>query len=209
MRRPPRTAPIRGTRSVKLPPGHADAPQVRTRSGITLRPPEAPVLYQDARWPLRGRLLFGVLYPFLAAAVIGGVLNHDPIGTDLILAAGFLLPIAICEWRARRMGFKVTDDGIDLIRAVNHSFVPWESFDGFVLRKPAGAVDYGQRTVWIKRATNGRLPKGLLPVPTLYVTPQHTRWFTWMGPGGIKWSGGTAPDTASFLDQLTATHRPS
>ena len=151
-----------------------------------------------------GRLFYGLLYPIGIVVVVAGALAGDSIGTLVILAAGFGVPVALCEWRARRMGFMVSEDGIELIRALNRSFVPWARVSQFVLRKPAGAVDYGQRVVWIERTKNGLVPAGLLPVPTLYVTPEASRVFRWMGSGGVKWDGGRATETAAFLDQLLA-----
>jgi hypothetical protein len=164
--------------------------------------------YQDAHWPSRARLLFGVLYPLGFVAVVAGALGGDSVGTESILAAVFAALIIVCEWRARRMGFTVTDDGIELIRALNRSFVPWERIDRFVLRKPPGAVDYGQRVIWIKQSSkNGLLPKGLLPVPTLYITPKDSRLFAWLGSNGVKGNGEIAPDATAFLEELLASHR--
>jgi hypothetical protein len=157
---------------------------------------------------MRGRLLYGLLYPLGAVAVLAGAIGGDRVGTLLFLTAVLGVPAGVCELRARRMGFAITSEGIELIRALNRSVVPWERVNRFVLRKPPGAVDYGQRVVWIEQSNRGVLPRGSLPVPTLYITPKNSRLFRWMGPSGVKWQGGRISDTAAFLDELLATHRP-
>ncbi len=182
--------------SVKPCRGTADPLQMPSRAHKQQR----LIPYQDAHWPRRARLLFGVLYPLGIVAVVAGALGGDSIGTESILAAVFAGLIIFCEWRTRRMGFTVTDDGVELIRALKRSFVPWGRIDRFVLRKPPGAVDYGQRVIWIKQSTKkGVLPKGPLPVPTLYVAPKDSRLFAWLGSNGVKRNGEIAPDpTASW-----------
>jgi hypothetical protein len=100
------------------------------------------------------------------------------------------------------MGFRIRDDGIELIRALNRSFVPGERIDSFILRRTPRAVDYGNRTVWVKRSK-----RGLLPVPTLLVTPERSRWFSWMGPSGVKWQEGQVGDKIAFLNQMLVAHR--
>jgi hypothetical protein len=192
----------RAVRAIKPQRSAADGSDVPRRSSKTPEVREQRVLYQDARWPLRGRLLFGFLYPVLLAAVVGSLLKGNSVGTEVIVVAVFSVPIVACEWRARRMGFTITPEGIELIRALNRTFVPWDRVDRFVLRKTPGAVDHGQRTVWIQRSKGG-----LLPLPTLYVTPSSSRWFSWMGPAGLKWNGGRTDDTIAFLDQALGEHQ--
>ncbi len=77
---------------------------------------QGSALYQDARFSRIGRFQYGFLaYPLLILGLIGsistGVMWH--VGLVLLL---FAPPIAICEWRIKRMGFRITDEAIELIR---------------------------------------------------------------------------------------------
>jgi hypothetical protein len=166
--------------------------------------PETEVLYQDARWPWSGRILYGVfLYLLWILGVASSLTTGSP--RDVLLVVAILsLPIVVCEWRMRKMGLVITDEGIELVRALHRTPVPWDHIDGFVARKVVGLVDYGERKLWVAR-TRGRM----IPVPTVVLTPEKSRWRWWFSRPRLKWSGGEIGDVMGFLYDELAMHRSS
>jgi hypothetical protein len=160
------------------------------------------VLYQDARWPWSGRLLYGVFFYLLWILGVASSLTTGSPGNVLLAVVILSLPIAACEWRMRKMGLVITDEGIELVRALNRTPVPWDHIDGFVARKVVGLVDYGERKLWVTR-TRG----GMIPVPTVVLTPEKTRWRWWFSRARLKSPGGEIRDVMGFLYDELATHR--
>jgi len=169
-------------------------------------PPQAAaqtaVLYQDARWPWSGRLLYLVcLLPLWLLGVFGSLVTGSP-GTILLVTAAVLLPIALCEWRIRKMGLLISGEGIELVGAINRTAVSWDHVDGFVVRKVGGPVDYGERKIRVTR-----IGGPTVTVPTVALTPEKSWWRWWFSRTRLKWSGGETSDVVGFLHDQLAKHR--
>jgi hypothetical protein len=168
---------------------------------------QGSTLYQDARFSRIGRVQYGVFaYPLFILGLVGsistGVVWH--VGLALLL---FAPPIAICEWRIKRMGFQITDETIELIRPLNRTRIRWDAIDRFDLVTPPGLFDSGNRRVGIKRRSHGFLPRSRMQIPTLWITAS-ARWplSPFKEPTALKASTGERiPDVMGFLnDQLVA-----
>jgi hypothetical protein len=166
--------------------------------------PGAAVLYQDARWPWSGRMFYGVFFYLLWILGLVGSLTSGSPGEVLVVVVILALPIALCEWRMRKMGLVITDEGIELVRALSRTPVPWENIDGFIARRVVGLVDYGERKLWVT-CTKGRM----IPVPTIVLTPEKPWWRWWFSRARLKWSGGEIADVVGFLYDELATHHSS
>ena len=172
---------------------------------------QGSALYQDARFSRIGRFQYGFFaYPLLILGLIGsiatGVVGH--VGLALLL---FALPIAICEWRIKRMGFRITDETIELIRPLNRTRIRWDEIDRFDLITPPELVDYGNRRVGIKRRSHRLMPRSRIQIPTLWITaPAKWPFSPFKEPTALKTSTGERiPDVMGFLnDQLVAHTTP-
>lgn len=170
--------------------------------------PEESVLYQDARFTRIGRFQYGlVAYPFVMLGLVGsistGVAWH--VGLALVVSVP---PIAICEWRITRMGFRITDETIELIRPLNRTRIRWDEIDQFELIASPGLVDRGSRRVAIKRRRHGIIPRSRMQIPTLWITDRTEGPFSPLnGPTALKTSNGeNIPDVMAFLNEQLDTH---
>jgi hypothetical protein len=155
-------------------------------------------LIQDARWRWGGRAIYGFfVYPAFLGAMTASLWQPNSLATECGLFAGFALPIVLGEWRVRRMGFRVCDEGMELVRALNCSKVRWEDIDGFTaIRRGI----YGNRKVWLTRRGRGKLP-----VPTVFV--MKVTWPLPKGEPGLRWPGGGTNDALDFLERQLAMHK--
>jgi hypothetical protein len=150
-------------------------------------------LIRGTDWPPRARFLYGFFaYPLTALIVGGSLFRGNPAVTELALIAVCLLIILICEWRLRRMGFRVDPGGIELVRALNTTRVAWGQIECF------RAIErgwYGSRYVFVKR-------RGVhldLPVPTVALL--RSAWPLRRPEPGLRWSGGGTDDSVGFLQR--------
>jgi hypothetical protein len=122
----------------------------------------------------------------------------------------FAVPIAVCEWRLRKMGFLLKRDCIVLIRALNSTRIPWREIDSFALVAPGGWIDYDNRRVGVKRHRNRLIAPVTIKLPTVWVSCRpRGRWVPPFGPSGLKWSGGEIADVIGLLNDQLAAHRDS
>lgn len=169
---------------------------------------EHVALYQDAHWSFYGRALYGfIAYPLLLLSLIGSISTGVPGNVALALAI-FAPAIAICEWRMRKMGFVITDEGIVLVRALNRTRIRWREIECFELLMSRGWVDYGTRRVGVKRRRH-RIPRQAMAVPTISINTQERRPRWLFPPQGLKlkWSGGEITDVMGFLNEQLAKHQ--
>jgi len=167
------------------------------------------LLYQDARWPRIARVSYGFFaFPLWIVGLVGSI--STGVASHVVLAlALFTPPIAICEWRMRKMGLVITSEGIELVRPLNRTRIAWHEIDSFKLFTPPGFMDYGYRRIGVSRRRHGIIPRVLLRIPTVWITVD-TRWPPWMrGPSNLKWAGGEVTDVLEFLNDQLETHRPS
>jgi hypothetical protein len=170
-------------------------------------------LYQDARFSTIGRFQYGfIAYPLLILGLVGsistGVVWH--VGLALLL---FVPLIGICEWRIKRMGFRISDEAIELIRPLNRTRIRWDEIERFDLIVPPGFVDYGyrgvgNRRVGIKRRRRGFIPRSRMQIPTLWITgPAKWPFSPLKGPSALTTSTGERiTDVMGFLDDQLASH---
>jgi hypothetical protein len=167
------------------------------------KPLQDPVLYQDARWS-RSRWSFRFFtYPFWLLGVVRSI-SSGLVWHVLEILALFTPPIVIGEWRMKRMGFRLTDEGIELVRPVHRTRIRWEEIERFDLIRDSGS------RVGIKRRRHGRRPRIWMPIPTLRITePMNSAGA--QGPNGLKTSTGERiADVMGFLnDQLAAHANPA
>jgi hypothetical protein len=147
-----------------------------------------------------------MVYPLLILALAGsistGILWH--VGLALLL---FGPPIAICEWRITRMGFRITDEAIELVRPLNRTRIGWDDIERFDLIAPPGLVDYGNRRIAIKRRRHGFIPRSRMQIPTVWITAAtRPRFWPLGGPNAVTASTGErVADVIGFLkDQLAS-----
>jgi hypothetical protein len=166
------------------------------------------VLYQDANWSFYGRWQYGfIVFPLLLLGLIGSISTGVPAHVALVLAI-FTPVIVACEWRMRKMGLVISDDGIELVRPLNRTRIAWSEIEGFKLRMSTGLVDYGTRRVAVKRRRH-HVPHQALPVPTVLINTQEHRPRWLFPPQGLKWSGGKITDVMGFLNEQLAEHQPT
>jgi hypothetical protein len=168
--------------------------------------PNVDVLYQDKRWLGLARWQYGIFaYPFWFLGVAGSI-SSGRITNVLIVLAVFTPPIAICEWRLRKMGLIIRSDAILLVRPLNRTRIPWQDIEAFELIVPRGLIDYGDRRVGIRRR-HGSMPRAAIRIPTVWLSikGQH-RWIGPKGPSGLKSSRGDITDVIGFLNGQLADH---
>ena len=165
------------------------------------------VLYQDARWTWIARFQYGwIAYPLWIAGLIGSISTGVP-SHVLISLALFTPPIAICEWRLRKMGLIVNSDAIVLVRPLNRTRIPWQEIESFALVSPPGWIDYGNRRIAVKRR-HGVIPRFKLQIPTIWLSTKGDAHRAWpRGPSRLRWSGGEIADVLGFLNEELVEHR--
>ncbi len=169
---------------------------------------EESVIYQDARFTRIGRFQYGlVAYPLMMLGLVGSISTGVAWHVGFALAV-FVPPIAICEWRITRMGFRITDEGIELIRPLNRTRIRWDDIDQFELVTSPGRVDHGNRRVAIKRRRHGIIPRSRMQIPTLWITAGSEGSFSPLkGPTALKASTGeNIPDVMGFLNEELNAH---
>ncbi len=78
-------------------------------------------LFQDRRWLSIARLQYGLLAYPLWLLGIGGSPSIGKLVNVLVVFGLFTVPIAICEWRLRKMGFAVEENALVLLRPLNRT----------------------------------------------------------------------------------------
>jgi hypothetical protein len=167
------------------------------------------VLYQDARWLRIARFQYGIIAgPLWLLGLIGSISTGVPSHVALSLAL-FTPPIAICEWRLRKMGMIIRNNELVLVRPLNRTRIPWQQIESFTLIIPSGFIDYGARRIGVKRR-HGLIPRSTMRIPTLWVSIKgEKRWPPLNGPSRLKWADGEAPDPLAFLNNQLAEHHPA
>jgi hypothetical protein len=194
----------RGTASdLNLPGFGADVCQVDVQP-----PPHGEdTLYQDVRWRSIARYQYGLFAsPLLILGLVGSI-STGVLSNVLVALALLGTLILICEWRLRKMGFILKPDCIVLVRALNHTRIPWSDVDSFELVMPSGSIDWRNRRVGIKRH-RGRIPRATFKIPTVWMSAgPRARWVPPIGPSGLRWSGGDITDVLGFLNGQLAARR--
>jgi hypothetical protein len=155
-------------------------------------------LVQGAMWRSQGRLLYGVFaYPLFVGGMAASFWQPNSLATELLLLIGLSFPIVLGEWRVRRMGFRVSDEGIELVRALNCNRVQWAEIESFVA---VGRGFYGNQQIWLRRRGRGKLP-----LPTVHL--HKNTWPLPNGGSGLVWAGGRAADAFGFLEGQLAIRK--
>jgi hypothetical protein len=146
------------------------------------------------------RVQYGMIaYPLWILAVVGSI-STGALSSVALAVALFTPPIAICEWRLRRMGLIVQRNAIVLVRPLNRTRIPWQEIESFELVVPPGFIDYGNRRVGVKRR-HGIIPRSTMQLPTVWLSVNgEKRWPPPKGPSRLKWSGGEVADVMGFLN---------
>jgi hypothetical protein len=165
------------------------------------------VLYQDVRWMRMGRFQYGMIaFPLWILGLVGsigtGKLNHVVLALAL-----FTPPIAVCEWRMRKLGLIIRRDEIVLVRPLNHTRIPWHEIESFRLVVPPGFIDYGNRRIGVKRRRHV-VPRATMVIPTVWLSVRgEKRWPPPNGPSRLRSRNGEVTDVMGFLEQQLADHQ--
>jgi hypothetical protein len=142
---------------------------------------DSPVL-RGANWRKQARTLYVALTAFLVIphAIASGLDVHGLPATVAVLGGLYLL----CDWRVRKMGLRITDDGLEAIRFVDTVRVRWDEIAGFFTR-PAGFGLWGDFTIRVHRKAllGKRIPRGVgMALPTVMIIGQTNPIGRWIGP---------------------------
>jgi hypothetical protein len=171
-------------------------PDARSEVGSSVR-------CRGSIWLLQSRLICGVV---LGTITIPGVLAHGLSVSGLPATAAFLAAVALpWEWRARKMGLRVTDEGIVATRAVDTVHLNWPEIAAFFARD-VGV--WGDKTIHVqrKRFLGRGVPKGIgLTLPTLMIVSPNNPIGRWAGPCDLLHGERRIPQeqvVAFLTDQL-------
>jgi hypothetical protein len=121
-----------------------------------------------------------------------------------VFAGIFLL----CDWRARKMGLRITDDGLEAVRFVDTVRLRWEDIAGFFTR-PAGFGLWGDASIRVRRRRflGRRVPQGVgMVLPTLLIVGQGNPIGRWFGACDLVGPDMRIPQ-AEILDYLAGELR--
>jgi hypothetical protein len=134
-------------------------------------------------------LLLVITVPSLVARDVHGITASAVLKTLAVLA---LIALA-WEWRSRKMGLRLTSDGIEAIRAVDTVRVRWGDVEGFFLR---GFGMWGEQTVHVqrKRALRLMVPRGFgMRLPTIILNGPSSPARRWFGACDLVGGDSTIP----------------
>jgi hypothetical protein len=99
------------------------------------------------------------------------------------------------EWRARRMGIRITEDGIIAVRAIDSVHLTWDEIATFFVR-PAGLGLWGDGTIRVQRKqfAGRNVPAKIgMALPTIVLLGQSNPIGRWLGPCDLVGEGETVP----------------
>ena len=168
------------------------------------RAPAAP--WRGSTWLMQSRCMCACL---LLVVTLLRALATSPMPRDIPAALGWLGLLALLwEWRARRMGIAITDDGLVAKRLVGRVHLPWNEIESFFTREAMG--QWGVKTVRVQRKQHRgvKVPGGVgMQLPTLGIISQTSPLWRWFGPCDLVRAGTTIPQEhlVDFLnEQLTS-----
>jgi hypothetical protein len=155
-------------------------------------------------WLVQSRVICGIV---LGTLTIPGVLAHGLSLSGLPATAAFLAAVALpWEWRARKMGLRITDEGIAATRAVDTVHLKWSEIAAFFARD-VGL--WGDQTIHVqrKRFPDRRVRDGIgMRLPTLMIVTKNNPIGRWAGPCDLLYGERRIPQkqvVAFLTDQLS------
>jgi hypothetical protein len=136
--------------------------------------PDQPLsfgLWRGASFQVQVRAAWAVMFVMFTVIGFSGGISAKGLVSWFVL---FGLVGLGCEWRARRMGLRITVDGIEAVRPFDTVSLRWEESERF-FQRPAAYGLWGDQTFRVQkqRFLGQRVPDGVgMKLPTLGITSQ-------------------------------------
>jgi hypothetical protein len=180
---------------------------------LSSRETSAPAaVWRGSTWLMQSRFTCACL---LLSIALLRALATSASPRDIPATVGLLGMIALLwEWRARKMGLEITDDGIVAIRVVGSVHLSWSEIASVFTRR-AGAGLWDDKTIRIQRkqSLGWSVPVGVgMRLPTLMIFGQASVISRLFGPCDLICGGQRIPQdrVVDFLTEQLAkrTERP-
>jgi hypothetical protein len=166
-------------------------------------------VWRGSSWLMQSRCACACL---LLLITLLRALATSPSPRGIPAALGSLGLVALLwEWRARRMGLRITDDGVVAKRVVGSVHVRWGEIASFFARD-TGIGLWGVKTIRVQRRQHRgvKVPGWVgMKLPTLAIVSPTSPLWRWLGPCDLVCNGTTIPQDriVDFLNEQLASRR--